>query len=43
MAPETDAGGGPDGIPLCMWLPAVVLLILGMTLAAWPAARARAG
>jgi multicomponent Na+:H+ antiporter subunit D len=40
MAPETDASGGPEGIPLSMWLPAVVLLALGMTIATWPAARA---
>ena len=40
MARETEGSGGPEGIPWSMWLPAVVLLVLGMSLATWPGARA---
>jgi multicomponent Na+:H+ antiporter subunit D len=39
MATETEKSGGPEGIPACMWAPAVVLMVLGMALATWPVAR----
>ena len=39
MASETGGSGEHEGIPACMWAPALVLLILGMTLASWPVVR----
>jgi multicomponent Na+:H+ antiporter subunit D len=32
MKSETNGGGESSGVPLCMWTPAVVLLLLGMTI-----------